>query len=240
MKYSHFIICFLLILSADISSQESSKLNYQLNAGTSISIPYKKSISTFTHIENHPRMNYSSAFGYFIEAMVSYDLNETFLVMTGINYNHNTLDFKEKAGAFEINSNISSSYIDIPIMFGLKLGDMSLSAGPYLGFVISAKEKGTSFIDTTGLITMDPDDSSFDEIETTQHYDRDNKRHYKPIVWGLAAQIDYEFKLTYKLKGVLLTRLNYELTSVIKKDQSMNLPDNWKDSSVMVGFGVKL
>ncbi|WP_430813220.1 outer membrane beta-barrel protein [Carboxylicivirga sp. RSCT41] len=240
MKYSLFLF-FVFIITTDICSQENKRLNYQINAGTSLSVPHKKKINTLTMTEDQLYIEYSAAFGYFLEIMASYDLTEKSYLMTGFNYNTNTTSIYEKAGAIENKGEKTTSYINVPLLFGLRSRNMSLAAGPYLGFVIRAKEKGTIYIDTTGLITLPENESSSLSIDPVQDYDRDMTGSYKSIATGLSAQIDYTFKLSDKLNGVFLTRFNYGLTSVLEEDElSMLIPDYWKDHSVIFGFGIKL
>ena len=243
MKQILTILILGVIAIGNIYSQETKKLNYQFDLGTTLSVPYKKTIEIWPEIEGHPQTDYSSSFGYFCELLVSYNINQKFFIQTGLNYNSNRIDINDKIGLIENKGKVLISYLNLPLYFGLKPIDdlpMTVSVGPYIGFILTAKEKGTSYIDTAGFISMEPD-PVLQSIEPKQDYDTDIKKDYTLIDFGLSLQLDYELKLTENLRGVILTRFNYGLTNVLTNDLiNNNSASDWKNYSLLVGFGLKL
>ena len=243
MKQILTILILGVIAIGNVYSQEIKKFNYQLDLGTTLSVPYKKTIEIWPEIEGHPQTDYGSSFGYFCELLVSYNITQKFFIQTGLNYNLNRIDINDKIGLIENKGKISTSYLNIPLYFGLKPIDdlpISVSFGPYVGFILTAKEKGTSYIDTAGFVSMEPD-PVLQSIEPKQDYDTDIKGDYNPIDFGLSLQLDYELKLSENLRGVILTRFNYGLTNVLTNDLiNNNSANDWKNYSLLVGFGLKL
>lgn len=243
MKQILTILILGVIAKGNIYSQETKKYNYQFDLGTTLSVPYKKTIEIWPEIEGHPQTDYGSSYGYFCELLVSYNINQKFFVQTGLNYNSNRIDINDKIGLFENKGKISTSYINIPLYLGLRPIDnlpLSVSVGPYIGFILTAKEKGTSYIDTAGFVIMEPD-PVLQSIEPKKDYDTDIKGDYASIDFGLSLQLYYELKLSENLRGVILTRFNYGLTNALTNDLiNNNSVSDWKNYSLSVGFGLKL
>ncbi|MBS2101027.1 porin family protein [Carboxylicivirga linearis] len=220
-------------------SQDCKKINYQFDFGTTLSIPYENTIEYSTNFDFHPQTNYNSEIGYFLEFLVSCNLNNKYGISTGVNYSYSSLGIIDKIGRFENKGSLSASYVNIPVLFNYRITDkipISISAGPYIGFIIDAVEKGTSYIDTTGIITMEPE-----IFETKYNYDTNIKEDYTSIDYGLLLQLDYEVNLTKGLNGVILTRFNYGLKNVLTNDLSnKSSAHEWKNYSIQIGLGLKL
>jgi hypothetical protein len=247
MKQILMILIFGLISLGEIYSQDFKKVNYQLDFGTTLTIHYKKTIEIWPEFEGYPQTDYSTNFGYFLEALISYDLNSKFSISTGLNYNLTSLKINGKISLFENKGNLTNSYLSFPVLIKFRLSDLlpiTISAGPYLGLLISANEKGTSYIDTSGFIIAEPDpefpsDPVF-QLEPKKKYDSDIKKDYTSIDYGLSIQLDYEINLSHGLKGVILTRFNYGLKDVLTNDLVNNSSANdWKNYNLMIGFGLK-
>jgi hypothetical protein len=242
MKQILMLLILGLISLGEIYAQDFKKINYQFDFGTTLTIPYKRTIEIWPEIDNHPQTYYSSNFGYFLEVLISYNLNSKYSMTTGLNYNLTSLKINDKIGLFENKGNLTNSYLTFPVMIKCHLSEkipITISAGPYLGLLISANEKGTSYIDTAGLVFAEPDPVI--QIEPKQNYDTDIKKDYTSIDYGLSVQIDYEINLSCGLKGVILTRFNYGLKDVLTNDLVNNSSANdWKNYNLMVGFGLKL
>ena len=237
------ILILGLISFGEIYSQDFKKINYQLDFGTTLTIPYKNTIEIWPEFEGHPQTDYSTNFGYFLEALISYNLNSKYSISTGLNYNLTSLKINDKIGLTENKGNLTNSFLTLPVLIKYRLSDkipITISAGPYLGLLISANEKGTSYIDTAGFIFADPD-PILESIEPIQKYDTDIKKDYTSIDYGISIQLDYEIKLSQGLKGVILTRFNYGLKDVLTNDLVNNSSANdWKNYNFMIGFGLKL
>ena len=73
MKQILMILILGLISLGEIKSQDSKRINYQFDFGTTLTIPYKNTIEIWPEIINHPQTDYSSNFGYFLEILISYN-----------------------------------------------------------------------------------------------------------------------------------------------------------------------
>lgn len=153
-----------------------------------------------------------------------------------------SLKINDKIGLIENKGNLTNSYLTFPVLIKHRLSDkipITISAGPYLGVLISANEKGTSYLDTAGLVFAEPE--AVIQIEPTQKYDTDIKKDYTSIDYGLSIQLDYEISLSRGLKGVILSRFNYGLKDILSNDLVNNSSANdWKNYNLMIGFGLKL
>ncbi|MCK9207958.1 MAG: PorT family protein [Salinivirgaceae bacterium] len=236
MKHILLIITFISVTS--LFGQDFKKVDYQFDFGTSMTIPYKKSIERFPNIDN-PKTDYSSSFGYFFEFIGTYNLNSTFSIYSGINYQATRLGINDMVGAITNTGYIATSYLNIPIFFKYHvLSSLSISAGSYIGVLISAKEKGTTYID---LSVLDPSDPILETIDPTQDYNNNISRDYKKYDFGLSSQLDYEIGLSDKLSGIIFTRLNYGLINVITNDISTyNSAKDWKNINLLLGIGIKI
>jgi hypothetical protein len=242
MKQILMILILGLISLGEIYSQDFKKINYQLDFGTTLTIPYKNKIEIWPEFEGHSQTDYSTNFGYFLEALISYNLNSKYSISTGLNYNLTSLKINDKIGLIENKGNLTNSFLTLPVLIKYRLSDkipITISAGPYLGLLISANEKGTSYFDTAGLVFAEPDPMI--EIEPTRKYDTDIKKDYTSIDYGFSIQLDYEINLNREFKGVILTRFNYGLKNVLTNDLINNSSaKEWKNYNLMIGFGLKL
>ena len=119
---------------------------------------------------------------------------------------------------------------------------VSISAGTYLGFLLFAQEKGTSYLDTSNLIVVDPNDPL---LQPEQKYENDIEEDYYLIDYGLLLQLEYEFSLNKKISGVILSRFNYGLKNVLssgidKRETIHSAAYEWKNYNILIGIGIKL
>ncbi len=242
MKKIFIILILGLISTGEVFAQNSKKINYQFDFGTTLTIPYKSTIEIWPELDGHSQTDYNSDFGYFLEFLVSYSLNSKYAITTGLTYNHSSTKIYDQIGLFENKGNLTNSYISIPILFKYrptKRLPLSISVGPYLGYLIKANEKGTSTIDTTGLIFFEPE-PIFDS-GTTHEYETDILKDYSSFDYGLSIQLEYEIKISQILNGIILTRFNYGLKNVLTNDLVNNSSaSNWKNYNLMIGFGLKI
>jgi hypothetical protein len=246
MKNSIFIV--LTIFTFSIYGQESDKkkLNFQFDLGTTISIPFEKDVEfkTLTPINGSYKTNYSSDFGYYLELITSYNINNRFIISSGINYNYTSIKIKDGEGIITSEGNLTNSYINIPLLFKYKIlpeKPLYISTGGYLGFLINANEKGTTYLDTTGFVVIDPNDP----LLQPQDYDNNVNADFENLDFGLLIQLDYEIKFSEKISGVFLSRFNYGLTNVIstgmdKKEMKHSAAYEWKNYNIIIGFGIKI
>lgn len=238
----HIFIVLGILIVTNIFGQDFKKFDYQFDIGTTLTIPYKKTIEIWPEVDRHPQTNYSSDFGYFLECMISYNFNKKVAINSGLNYNYSSLGINDKLGFYESKGNLTSSYLHLPILFKYHVYDkITISAGPYLGLLISANESGTTYIDTTGFVAFGIHDPILDAIEPIQKYDKNIKNDYTAFDFGLSGQVDYELALGEKLIGVIFSRFNYGLKNVMTNDlANNNTATEWRNYNFMIGIGIKL
>ncbi len=232
----HFITILGIFTLTSIFGQDLKKIDYQIDFGTTLTIPYKKTIEIWPEVVGHPITDYSSDFGYFFEFMISYNISKKLEINSGLLYNHYKFKINDKVALTESKGDLISSYLHLPILIKYKLSEnvpISFSSGPYLGLLIKANEKGTSYIDTAGFIFTDPEPII---IEPIQKYDNDIKKNYKKFDFGLSIQLDYEIKINNKISGVIFSRFNYGLIDVLKNNNAYK----WKNYDLIIGFGIKI
>jgi hypothetical protein len=230
----------------NISAQDFKKIEYQFDLGTTITVPYKRTIELYPEFSGHPAGKYRSDFGYFLELLVSYNFSKTIGIKSGLNYNYTTLQINESVGFEESKGTLSFSYIQIPVLGKYRLSDqtpLSLSVGPYFGLLMKARVKGTSYIDLSKLTFSDNSDpliQQISDIATTKNINTDVKNAYSTLDMGITMQIDYEFNLGRTITGVAFTRFNKGFTNTMKDGQNDFIASNWKNNSLMIGIGIKM
>ena len=238
----HLLLILGLFITAEIFAQDFKKINYQINAGTIMSVPYKKTIEIWPDIENHPRTDYGSAFGYFLDLKIQYNLNDKSAIASGFNYSLFSVKIEDKAGMIENKGNISTTCLNIPLFFQYKLFNklpISVAAGPYLGILLNAKEKGTTTYDISGLEYSESDPLIY--YLEDQKYENDIKKDYKKTDAGIVVELEYKINLGSKLSGVLLTCFNYGLVNVLTNDlANYSNADKWKNYYFIIGIGIGL
>ncbi|WP_068475223.1 outer membrane beta-barrel protein [Saccharicrinis aurantiacus] len=140
MKKLLLLICVLFCINA--ASQESKKLYYQLNIGTSLSIPSQSSVAASANSEGLGSKYYSD-FGYFINSVVSLRSGERSGFTSGLNLIMINTEIDEELGVVTFKGSRHVSYLQVPLLFDFYLSKrISLSAGVYGGVLLSVKEKG--------------------------------------------------------------------------------------------------
>jgi hypothetical protein len=242
MKLISFILFLGLLSTGETLAQDLKKVNYQIDFGTTLSMPYKKTIEVWPELENHPETNFAAGWGYFFEMILSVPINSRNSILTGLNYSHLSTKVDDINGAFEQRGTITSSYITLPLLFKYRLSEkipVSIASGPYFSYLAGAKEKGYTYFDNSDLDPETPD-PVFDSIEPKQNYNRDIKKNYTSTDYGLAVQLDYEISVWEKYNLLILTRFNYGLKDVITNNLvTINPASDWKNYSLMFGAGFK-
>ncbi len=125
-------------------AQDQKKMAGQINFGTTLTVPYKKTISVWSELENHPETNFSADWGYFFEFVWSVPINSCNSILTGLNYSYFSTKVNDRNCPFEHRGIISNSYITLPLLFKHRLSEkipVSIASGPYFSFLVDAKEK---------------------------------------------------------------------------------------------------
>ncbi|MFO7862988.1 MAG: outer membrane beta-barrel protein, partial [Salinivirgaceae bacterium] len=95
--------------------QDFKKVQFQVDFGTTLTLPYIKSIETLPHFDRNPQTDYGSDFGYFFEILMSYNFNSNYAISTGLNYNYLSLKITDKAGFIENKGELTNSYLTFPV-----------------------------------------------------------------------------------------------------------------------------
>lgn len=237
MRY--FFTIILCFVAVNIFGQELKKTQFQFSVGTAITIPYKITIEIWPEVEGHPGTDYGSNFGFFSEFIFQFNIDDKISINPGLNFIYSKLKINDKIGFVESEGNISSSCLQFPVLLKYHLSEklpISISAGPYLGLLLSANEKGTLTIDTEITGSADP---IIYLLEPGLEYNNNIKKDYTLIDLGLSIQIDYETRINNKLAGVIITRFNYGLMDVMSNEiVNKNTANDWKNYSLMIGFGL--
>ena len=100
---------------------------------------------------------------------------------------------------------VAQLYIELPLVAAYRYKDLSIYAGPYFGFMLSAKAKEVKSVDTPFLRTVDivsliPDGLPVDAVlatlpaaEKTRFNESSSKSGLKPLDIGLKAGLSYQF-----------------------------------------------
>jgi len=212
-----------------------------------LTIPYKSKIETYVLYPatmTTPYTEYETNYGYYLEGLIKYKLNNNFSITTGFNYkfiSYKILDIWN----YNISEGKINNYIfNIPFFLNYKLSEkipITVSAGPYIELLIKARETGVTYIDTSKILVIDPNDPLLKE----QNYDNNLIHKYKPINYGLSIQLEYEHKFSKKMSGILLSRFNYGLNNVLidnleKRPAFKNSAIEWKNYNILIGLGIKI
>lgn len=237
------LIVFVSLLTTKINfAQDAKKWNYQFDMGMNRSIPYTKHAEQLKEFEGHPQTNYSGNWSYFAELLVSYRIGERHSLVSGLNYSASSISVDDQIGVQKSNGHIRRSYLKLPVLFRYWLFQqvpLSVAAGPYLGYRIKAREKGTAYLDLSSL-DVTYAEPEFLELANGWDYNNNIKGGFTSIDYGLILQADYEISFSEKLKGVLLCRFDYGLKNVATTDISyFSSADKWRNYAISVGLGVK-
>jgi len=248
MKKIILFIIIIFFVNIKNFAQEEKRLSYQIDLGTSIALPYKQMIYTYkTHTMDMttPYTEYKSDYGYYAEGLIKYNLINKFSITTGFNYKYISYKIKDVWGLNISEGNINNSTLSIPFLLNYKLSDkipLSVSAGPYIEFVINAQELGVTHIDTSYITVIDPNDPMFKD----QDYNNNITKDYKMMSIGFSTQLEYELKFSKKISGILLSRFNYGLSNVLIIDDEQNhktaknSANIWKNYNILIGVGIRI
>ncbi|TLX76075.1 PorT family protein [Labilibacter sediminis] len=203
-------------------------------------MPYKSSVDIALY-DVQGSGEYKLGAGYFAEALIKYNFNDRYSIFSGINYNVSTIKLHSAVSVTEFSGKLHKTYMSLPLMFKVKAFEsvpLGISLGTYVGFLLSAKEKGDIYMDRFigggGTLFSFPEPMHLE-------YDDDIKENFTSHDFGISLQLDYEFKLNDKLKAVALSRFNYGLKDVASYDESVLANTRkWRNYSIMLGVGVKI
>ncbi len=242
------LVIFVTFTISTYGQENTKKNNFQFDLGTNISIPYKKHIEFYSvfPFNGSNKTDYSTNFGYFLEFSSLYNLNGKFFIASGINFSYTSIKIFEDILPFiTTKGNLTNLYLKVPFIVKYKLLNNTsffISSGAYLGFLVNAKEKGTTYLDTSKLVAYDPNDPL---LQPEQNYNNKVNADFTQFDYGLLIQLEYEIKLGKHLTGNILTRFNYGLRNVIstginKKEMEHSAAFVWKNYEALIGIGIKI
>jgi hypothetical protein len=219
-----------------LNCQYINKLTIEADFGANLSIPYNTKVEVFENMETHPVIKYSSGISYAFSMNVGYEISSRYDASIGCELNRTTLGYISNSGLLTEQGNISSNYLLLLLKIKYKFVKLpcSFSISPYIGFLIDAKDKGISTIDTSQVYLADPNDPAFQNYQP-YNYDRDINNNYRKIDVGISSQIDYNFKISSWLSGHVFTKLNSGLINIISFDAYI-----WKKYNLIFGVGLKI
>ncbi len=227
--------------------QENKKFSFQFDIGTSVTMPYKSTVefNTLLPINGSCKTDYKTNYGYYAEILTTYNINNKFSITSGLTYNHISYRIKDGEGIFTSEGNLDNSYLNAPLLLNYRLSKnipVSISTGPYFGLLLHAQEKGTSYLDTSKLIVIDPNDPA---LQPEQTYKNIIVKDYYLIDYGVLLQLGYEFRLNEKISGIILSKFNYGLKNVIssginKHNAMHSAAYEWRNYNFMIGIGIKI
>lgn len=234
-----------IIVSASAIGQVNKKWHFQLDFGTTLTVPFMKTEENSSGHNGQTidveKINYSSEFGYFAEIMASHNLNPELSLLMGGSYSNKTFEITSEAGLLSSKGTITTSHIRIPLQLRynlMKKIPVAISFGPYLSVLTGANEKGTLYLDTANMTLSDPNDPL---LLPETNYSDDIKENFEALDYGLTIQLDYEILVSKKITGMILTRFNYGLTEVIKEHPAgISSPERWKNYNFDIGVGIKI
>jgi hypothetical protein len=236
-----------LFAFTNLFSQNFKRIEYQIGFGPTLTIPYKRSVDTYPEaFESGPQTVYTPNFGYFFEYMMSYNISSRIAFYTGLNYNLNQYNKDDKFELIfmERKGTLTSSNFYIPAFIRCRLSEnipFLLSAGPYFNFLIHAREKGTLFIDSVQTIYFGGLYNLIKSMDPIQKYENNTTEEYRYFDYGLSSQLDYEFKLNKNIDAVIYSRFNYGIKRKTASNFfSQSISTNWRNYTLMIGFGLKL
>lgn len=232
----------------EIYSQDK-KIDFQLSAGTTLSIP-KTSELTNTNVDGSPEIKSSTNIGAFILPNLNYKMNEKISLDFGLGFYMDRFTIKEINGNVTSEGNRSVSQIQTPINLNFHFGNNNsylFGIGGFSNFLLSAKEKGESRINSTGFDTGG-DTPITDPVITSlsQNFDNDIKYKYNSVSFGAFIQLKKSISFSSDKKGFIFIRINQYLNSIKNNDSDSDLSQyidfkNEKEpTTVNLGIGIIL
>lgn len=219
---------------------QNKKFSYQLNLGPTASICDPRKIS-----ESSVETTHKSGFGYFFEFSVSCKIRYRLEFVYGINHYYNKIKRYEKIGSCSRdNADIITKYNGTHFLFKYKLSKnipFYIAGGPYLGLLLSAKERHTEYYDFEAYI-LNPYTGEYVWRSLHQKYSHsiDKTKEYNKLDYGFTIQTEYKKQLTPKLEVIFLTRVNYELIKNVIASNNYNSKFYFRNINLFFGIGIEI
>ncbi|WP_158845892.1 outer membrane beta-barrel protein [Algibacter sp. L1A34] len=239
------VLTFFITLFIKSYSQEK-KVNFQLLAGTTLSVP-KTSDLTNSNITGAPKIRSYINIGAFILPNLNYALNEKTSLDFGLGFYLDRFSIEDEIGYVISKGNRNISQIQTPINFNFHFGNSNsyqFGIGAFTAFLISAKEKGETRIESSAFYYND-ENPALDPLvdrNAAVNYDKDLKSKYNSVGIGAFIQLKKNISFSENTKGFLLLKINQYFNSIKNADSNSNLNEyvdsNNEKEPTTVNFGV--
>jgi hypothetical protein len=222
----------MLPIATNLTAQEFKKFEYGLYLGASFSAPYQKDIEKTTDFGQNFIIKSNSKMGYFGELLFLYKFTSKTAISAGFNFTQYKLNSNFQSDGLERDGTVHESYLNFPFLIRYQLFKkipISLSAGPYIGILLNAKENGV----TISNLPLYDKDGNF--VVGNINYDFDVKEAFKSYDFGVSTQLGYEIKISHEVACIFFCKFNYGLIDV-RKDEIIE----WKNYYLMTGIGIKI
>lgn len=198
------LICALCAAAAMfISTTASSQLTYGGRLGLNLA-----NISGDFEEGDSP----STLTSFYLGGAVNYELSEKLFLAPELNFSvkgaaskyESTLTFFGVTTTTKVDAKSTMSYLEIPINVGFKISDaLSVKAGPYVGILMGAKQKGSSESTVNGVTTTtDIDDNSKEGLSSTDFGVNFGLGYAMASGFGVEARFSQGLANIYDIEGL--------------------------------------
>jgi len=246
MKPSLLLIFMIGFLSK--THAQDQKIEFQLSLGPTFSIPKTSELAN-ANTEGSPKVKSSINIGAYILPSFNYSLGKKSSLDFGVGFFLDRFSIENEIGPIISKGNRSISQIQIPINFNFHFSkDKSylFGVGGFASFLISAKEKGETKINTTQIEIIDPNDPFFSSSATTVSYNENIKENYNSVNFGAFIQLRKNIIFSSSKEGFILIRINQYFNSIKDNNSNSSLNQNIEfknekePTTINLGIGILL
>lgn len=239
--------CLLCVLVGSLGYSQTAKVQFQLSGGPTLSVP-----KTTDLVENGgpgaPETKTKINVGGFMLSSLEYAFNEKSSIEGGVGVYLDRYVIEHRVGAAVSDGNRNITQIQIPINYNFHLGQdklWSLGLGGFINFVLSAREKGETFVDNSQININDPNDPVIvgNELGSFSNNIKDN---FNTISFGGFIKLRKDFKLSDSLDSFMFIKINQYINSIKANElsfdigPSLKVNDEREPTTINLGFGVIL
>ncbi|WP_417197903.1 hypothetical protein [Bizionia sp.] len=242
------LLLTLSILFFINSYSQQKKIEFQLSLGPTFSIP-KTSKLTNSDINVNPEIKTSINIGAFILPSLNYRLAEKTSLDIGLGFYMDRFTIEDRNANVISEGNRSVNQIQTPININFHFGNNNsylFGIGGFSSFLLSAKEKGESRINSSGF-TTGGDIPIENPLVTnmSQNFDNDIKNKYNSVSFGAFIQLKKNISFSTTTNGFLLLKINQNFNS-IKNNHSapgiglIEFKNEKEPTTINLGIGIEI
>lgn len=241
------LLIFILAFLSNTYSQDK-KIQFQLSLGPTFSIPKTSELAN-PNTEGSPKVKSSINIGAYILPSINYSLSKKSSLDLGVGFFLDRFSIENEIGPIISKGNRSTSQIQIPINFNFHFSKdkpFIIGAGGFTSFLISAKEKGVTKINTTQIEVIDPNDPFFSSGGTTTSYNENIKENYNSVNFGAFIQLRKNIKFSANKEGFILLRINQYFNAIKDNNSNSSLNQSFEyknekePTTINLGIGILL